>query len=73
MKPILSSLDEDLKREAHETDETDTSTKIPDFEQLVSYLGQFGAYQKWLYFFLWIPAGNQIMMRHKKIIINRKS
>ena len=50
MKPILSSLDEDLKREAHETDETDTSTKIPDFEQLVSYLGQFGAYQKWLYF-----------------------
>ena len=58
MKPILSSAEGESKLgEIHETDETETSTKIPDFEQLVSYLGHFGAYQKWLYFFLWIPAG----------------
>ena len=29
----------------------------PDFDRLVSYLGQFGTYQKWLFFWLWIPAG----------------
>ena len=29
----------------------------PDFDRLVSYLGQFGTYQKWLFFLLWIPAG----------------
>ena len=57
MKPILS-LDGESKFEKLETDETETSIKIPDFEQLVTYLGHFGAYQKWLYFFLWIPAGN---------------
>ena len=60
MKPILS-LDGESKFEKLETDETETSIKIPDFEQLVTYLGHFGDYQKWLYFFLWIPAGNQKM------------
>ena len=29
----------------------------PDFDRLVSYLGQFGTYQKWLFLWLWIPAG----------------
>ena len=28
----------------------------PDFDRLVSYLGQFGTYQKWLFLLLWIPA-----------------
>ena len=56
MKPILS-LDGESKHEKLENEDKETSNRIPDFEELVSYLGHFGPYQKWLYFFLWIPAG----------------
>lgn len=40
-----------------QTNSEEGPLKVPDFEKLVSHLGQFGPYQKWLYFLLWIPAG----------------
>lgn len=33
-------------------------TGVPDFELLVTHLGQFGPFQRWLYFALWIPAAS---------------
>ena len=45
-----------LETESYNEDDEEGAKEGPDFEKLVSYLGQFGPYQRCLYFLLWIPA-----------------
>ncbi len=56
--PIIVSKDHlDAKPEAVAlTSKEDEAAVKLDFEDLIQRLGEFGSYQKWLYFFLWIPA-----------------
>ncbi len=60
--PIESSLNNQAKAieaEASNDNEDDSfRTSLPDFDKLLDCLGQFGTYQKWLYFLLWIPAAS---------------
>ena len=50
------SKDEPLAEKEAAHDASANEQSAPDFDQLVSYLGQFGKYQKWLFFLLWVPA-----------------
>jgi hypothetical protein len=51
MKPIPNAEDPDPDQDEQ------AAGKAGDFEDLLSHLGQFGSFQKWLYFLLWMPAG----------------
>ena len=48
MKPLVEKKEETVKKKK----------TIPDFEDLVSQLGEFGLYQKILYLALWLPAAS---------------
>ena len=52
MKPLV-----DLCKDPKADNDTNAK-KIPDFEDLVSKLGEFGLYQKILYLALWLPAAS---------------